>query len=139
MPYAPTELGMTKGWPVDHDGKKKEFMSDTVFDKILAKQIPAQIVYEDDAVLAFKDVHPQAKLHVLVIPKRRAKSLNDLRDWDPKEVGIFFQKVAHVAQHLGVGTHGYRVVVNTGAGGGQTVDYIHAHILSGDHLSGEFA
>lgn len=113
-------------------------MSDTIFDKIIAKQIPAKIVYEDDEVLAFNDINPQAELHVLVIPKRRAKSMNELREWDPKDVGAFFQKVAHVAHHLGVGTHGYRMVVNTGKGGGQTVDYVHAHILSSDHLSGEF-
>jgi histidine triad (HIT) family protein len=113
-------------------------MSDTIFDKILSKKIPAKIVYEDQEVLAFHDINPQAKIHVLVVPKRKAKSLNDLRDWDPKDVGIFFQKVADVAHHLGVGTHGYRVVVNTGAGGGQSVDYVHAHILSGE-LSGDFA
>lgn len=113
-------------------------MSDTIFDKILAKQIPAKVVYEDQDVLAFHDVHPQAKVHVLVIPKRKARSLNDFRTWDAKDVGIFFQKVAEIAHHIGVGSHGYRVVVNTGAGGGQTVDYVHAHILSGE-LSGEFA
>lgn len=113
-------------------------MSDTIFDKILAKQIPAKVVYEDQVVLAFEDVHPQAKVHVLVIPKQKARSLNDFRTWNPQDVGIFFQKVAEVAHHIGVGTHGYRVVMNTGKGGGQTVDYVHAHILSGE-LSGEFA
>ena len=113
-------------------------MSETIFDKILAKQIPAKVVYEDQDVLAFQDVNPQAKVHVLVIPKRKAKSLNELREWPAEDVGRFFQKVAHVAHHLGVGAYGYRVVVNTGAGGGQSVDYVHAHILSGE-LSGDFA
>ncbi len=114
-------------------------MSDTIFDKILSKQIPANIVYEDDDILAFKDIHPQAKIHVLVIPKRKAKSLNELSAWDPKDVGIFFQKIAVVARHIGIGPKGYRMVMNTGVDGGQTVDYIHAHILAGESLTGEFA
>lgn len=114
-------------------------MSETIFDKILAKQIPANIVYEDDDVLAFKDIHPQAKIHILMIPKRKARSLNDLKDWEPKDVGLFFQKISVVAHHLGVGSKGYRVVMNTGLEGGQTVDYMHAHILAGESLTGEFA
>lgn len=114
-------------------------MSDTIFDKILAKQIPAQVVFEDDDVLAFKDISPQAKIHVLVIPKKKARNLNELRNWQAQEVGQFFQKVAFVADKLGLAANGYRTVLNTGREGGQSVDYIHAHILGGESLSGRFA
>jgi histidine triad (HIT) family protein len=114
-------------------------MSDTIFDKILAKQIPAQIVYEDNDVLAFRDISPQAKVHVLVIPKKKARNLNELRSWRPEDVGIFFQKVASVAEQLGLAGSGYRTVLNTGHEGGQSVDYVHAHILGGESLSGRFA
>lgn len=114
-------------------------MSDTIFDKILAKQIPAQVVFEDDDILAFKDISPQAKIHVLVIPKKKARDLNELRKWQPQEVGLFFQKVAFVADKLGLAASGYRTVLNTGREGGQSVDYIHAHILGGESLSGRFA
>ncbi len=114
-------------------------MADTIFDKILAKQIPANIVFEDQDVLAFKDISPQARIHVLVIPKKKARHLGELRQWRPEDVGIFFQKVAQVADHLGLGQTGYRTVLNTGDQGGQSVDYIHAHILGGEALSGRFA
>lgn len=114
-------------------------MSDTIFDKILAKQIPAQVVFEDHDVLAFKDISPQAKVHVLVIPKKKARNLNELRHWKPEDVGNFFHKVAMVAEHLGLAQSGYRTVLNTGNEGGQSVDYVHAHILGGECLSGKFA
>lgn len=112
---------------------------ETLFDKILAKKIPANIVYEDEDILAFKDIHPQARTHVLVVPKRRAASLNDIRDWPTNDVGVYFQKVAHVAKHLGLDKNGFRIVMNTGRDGGQTVDYAHVHILGGETLDGGFA
>ena len=114
-------------------------MAETIFDKIIARQIPAQIVFEDQDVLAFKDISPQAKIHVLVIPKKKARNLTELRAWDSRDVGIFFQKVAAVAEHLGLADKGYRTVLNTGNEGGQSVDYIHAHILGGEALSGQFS
>lgn len=108
--------------------------SDTIFDKILAREIPAAIVYEDDDVLAFKDIQPQAKVHVLVIPKRRAASLNDLKDQPPSDIGAFLIGVGKAAEHLGLVQNGYRVVLNTGRDAGQTVFYVHAHILGGEPL-----
>jgi histidine triad (HIT) family protein len=117
----------------------KANMADTIFDKILTKQIPAHIVFEDEDILAFKDISPQARVHVLVIPKKKARNLSELRQWNPEEVGVFFQKVALVAEHLGIKQTGYRTVLNTGDQGGQSVDYIHAHILGGEALSGRFA
>ena len=114
-------------------------MNETIFDKILARKIPAQIVFEDDDVLAFRDIHPLAKIHVLVIPKRKAISFVDFQEWPPLEVGLFFQKVAKVAAHLGLARDGFRIVMNSGLNGGQTVDYAHVHILGGESLSGGFA
>lgn len=114
-------------------------MTETIFDKILAHQIPVQIVFEDADVLAFKDIAPQAKVHVLVIPKKKARNLSELQTWAAQDVGLFFQKVAVVAAHLGLETTGYRTVLNTGSDGGQSVDYIHAHLLGGEPLSGNFS
>jgi histidine triad (HIT) family protein len=114
-------------------------MTETIFDKILARKIPAQIIFEDDDIMAFHDIAPQAKIHVLVIPKKKVRSLNELKTWEPQDVGIFFLKVAAVAAHLGLSQRGYRTVLNTGPEGGQTVDYIHAHILGGEPLSGHFS
>ena len=108
--------------------------SDTIFDKILARQIPAAIVYEDNDVLAFKDIQPQAKIHVLVIPKRRATDLNDLKNQPASNLGAFLIGVAKAAEHLGLVEGGYRVVLNSGANAGQTVFYVHAHILGGEPL-----
>ena len=110
-------------------------MSDTIFDKILAKQIPANVVYEDDKVLAFRDINPQAPIHVLVIPKRKVARFDQLKDAAVVDVGAFFQTVAKVAAELGLEKNGYRVVINNGRDGQQTVDYLHAHILGGRGLS----
>ena len=114
-------------------------MAETIFDKILRREIPASIVYEDDDVLAFKDIAPQARIHVLVLPKKKAKNLSELQQWDSRLVGAFFQKVAMIADKIGVSNSGYRTVLNTGADGGQSVDYMHAHILGGESLSGRFS
>ncbi|MEY4630939.1 MAG: hypothetical protein RIQ81_1059 [Pseudomonadota bacterium] len=108
----------------------------TIFDKILAREIPAAIVFEDEHVLAFKDIHPQARVHVLVIPKRRAESLHDMARMKPEHVGEFMAAITRVASHLGLHEGGYRVVFNTGKDAGQTVFYVHAHILGGEALSG---
>ena len=118
---------------------KDDTVSETIFDKILRGEIPAKVVYEDDDVMAFHDISPQAKIHVLVIPKQKARNLNELKTWEAKHVGIFFQKVAMIADRLGLGKNGYRTVLNTGSDGGQSVDYIHAHILGGEQLSGRFS
>ncbi len=115
-------------------GNAKETSDETIFDKILTRQIPAAIVHEDDHVLAFKDIQPQAKVHVLVIPKRRATSLHDLKDRPVAQIGEFMAGVARVAEKLGLARGGYRVVLNTGPDAGQTVFYVHAHILGGEPL-----
>lgn len=109
----------------------------TIFDKILEREIPASIVYEDDYVLAFKDIHPQASVHVVVIPKKRAKDFAEVAaQWLPTEVGAFWRSIGAVAQSLGLQKDGFRVVFNNGMNAGQTVAYIHAHILAGEPLGG---
>ncbi len=107
----------------------------TIFDKILKKEIPANVAYEDDTVLAFHDISPQAPTHVLVIPKHKWMRFADFGSADPKKVGEYLIAVAKVAKHLGLEDDGYRVVFNNGRDGQQTVDYIHAHILGGRKLT----
>ncbi|NRA64680.1 MAG: histidine triad nucleotide-binding protein [Pseudobacteriovorax sp.] len=107
----------------------------TIFDKILAKEIPADVVYEDDAVLAFKDINPQAPTHILVIPKKRIPGYADLLAESDAFVGDYMKKVAKVAQELGLNGDGYRIVFNYGKNGQQTVNHIHAHILGGRGMS----
>ena len=106
----------------------------TLFEKILAGEIPSDAVYEDEHVYAFRDINPQAPTHVLVIPKRKMQSFADIRQADAAEVGAFMQGVSRVAAQLGLEREGYRVVFNTGTHGQQTVHYIHAHILGGRQL-----
>ncbi len=103
----------------------------TIFDKIKAKEIPANIVYEDADILAFRDINPQAPTHVLVIPQKRIRSFAGLPQASATEVGLLMQGVAKVAKLLGLEESGYRIIFNHGSDGQQTVDYIHAHILGG--------
>jgi histidine triad (HIT) family protein len=100
----------------------------TIFEKILNKEIPAKVVFEDETVLAFEDINPQAPVHVLVIPKKKIVSFDELDGQDTEYVGKYFQAVSKVAQQLEL-KQGYRVVFNNGEHGQQTVEYIHAHIL----------
>ncbi len=103
-------------------------MSDTIFGKIIRREIPADIVYEDDLVLAFKDISPQAPVHILVIPKKPIPKLADASPEDSELLGHLLYTVKQVAEEVGL-SNGYRVVINTGADGGQTVDHLHCHIL----------
>ena len=110
-------------------------MADTIFDKILRKEIPSTAVYEDDEVYAFRDVNPQAPTHVLVIPKKKVERFAHLRDKPAPEVGAFFVAVARVASELKLDGPGYRIVINNGRDGQQSVEYFHAHILGGRALT----
>jgi histidine triad (HIT) family protein len=103
-------------------------MAKTIFKRIIDKELPANIVYEDDEFLAFRDVNPQAPVHVLVIPKKEIPSIADADDEDGPLLGRLVLKVRDLARELGL-QNGYRVVVNTGADGGQTVPHLHFHIL----------
>ncbi len=110
-------------------------LPDTLFDKILRREVPAQIVYEDEHVLAFRDIMPQAPVHVLVIPKKKVARFAGLAAAATADVGLFFQRVAHVASELRLNDRGYRVVINNGPDGQQSVEYLHAHILGGRGLT----
>lgn len=108
--------------------------NDTVFDKILAKEIPSEKVYEDDDIYAFKDINPQAPTHVLVLPKHRMTSFIDFKSADEQVIGRFIKGVAKVAEQLDLESDGYRIVFNTGRHGQQSVEYLHAHIIGGRPL-----
>lgn len=108
--------------------------NDTIFGKIIRKEIPADIVYEDNLALAFRDVNPQAPTHILVIPKQAIAKLSDAESADHALMGHLLLTAKRVAQQLGL-TNGYRVVINTGDDGGQTVDHLHLHILGGRSLT----
>jgi histidine triad (HIT) family protein len=105
----------------------------TIFERIIRREIPAEIVHEDAHCLAFRDVHPQAPTHVLLIPKRSIRSLAQLTTEDQELMGHLLLTATRIAQDLGL-TQGYRLVCNCGADGGQSVDHLHFHILGGRHM-----
>ena len=102
--------------------------TDTIFSKIIRREIPAEIVYEDELCLAFKDINPQAPVHLLVIPKEPIVKLADAESKDHALLGHLLLTVKRVAAQAGL-EKGYRVVINSGEDGGQTVDHLHLHIL----------
>jgi histidine triad (HIT) family protein len=106
---------------------------DTIFGKIVRREIPADIVYEDDIALAFRDVNPQAPVHILVIPKQPLPKLADAESQDHAMLGHLLLTVKRVAEQVGL-TNGYRVVINNGDDGGQTVNHLHLHILGGRQM-----
>jgi len=106
----------------------------TIFGKIIEKKIPADIVYEDDLCLAFRDINPQAPTHVLLIPRKEISSLNVADPSDHALLGHLLIKASEVARDEGLEQNGYRVVINTGDYGGQSVDHLHLHILGGRRL-----
>ena len=109
-------------------------MPATIFKKIIDREIPADIVYEDDQCLAFRDISPQAPTHVLVIPKKEIASVDALADDDRALVGHMWTVIRNLARTLGIDESGYRVVVNCGPDGGQAVDHLHFHLLGGRAL-----
>ncbi|PIG91162.1 histidine triad nucleotide-binding protein [Gloeocapsopsis sp. IPPAS B-1203] len=109
-------------------------ITETIFSRIIRREIPADIVYEDDLALAFKDVNPQAPVHILVIPKEPIAKLADAESKDHALMGHLLLTAKRVAQQAGL-ENGYRVVINTGPDGGQTVYHLHLHILGGRHMN----
>ena len=107
----------------------------TLFEKIVARQIPADIVYEDDLVCAFRDIHPQAPVHVLIVPKRPIARIAEAKPEDQLVLGHLLLKAADVARKVGVADSGYRLVVNSGRDGGETVPHLHCHLLGGRSLT----
>ncbi|MFT7235777.1 MAG: histidine triad (HIT) family protein [Methylophagaceae bacterium] len=108
-------------------------MSDCLFCKIILGDIPADIVYEDEQILVFKDINPRAAVHLLVIPKIHLVSLDDLNDEHQILIGHIMLKLPHLARIQGL-PDGFRTIINTGPGGGQEVGHLHVHILGGQGL-----
>jgi histidine triad (HIT) family protein len=113
---------------------KEQTVSEIIFSKIIRREIPAQIVYETENVLAFRDIHPQAPVHVLVIPKTYLKDLASATSSDSAILGELLLAAAEVARREGLSEGGYRVVTNIGADAGQTVFHLHLHVLGGRAL-----
>jgi histidine triad (HIT) family protein len=107
----------------------------TLFEKIIAREIPAQIVYEDELVLAFRDIQPQAPTHVLIVPKKPVPRLAEAAPEDHKLLGHLLLKAAAIAAQLGLDRTGYRLVINNGPDGGESVPHLHCHLLGGRHLA----
>jgi len=106
---------------------------ETIFSKIIRREIPADIVYEDNLAIAFRDVSPQAPVHVLVIPKQPIAQLSDAESQDHALMGHLLLTAKRVADHLNL-SQGYRVVINNGPDGGQTVSHLHLHLLGGRQM-----
>ncbi|CDN10898.1 MAG: histidine triad nucleotide-binding protein [Richelia sp.] len=107
--------------------------TETIFSKIIRREIPADIVYEDDLVLSFKDIQPQAPVHILVIPKKPIRKLDNAESQDHSLMGHLLLTVKRVAEQAGL-KNGYRVVINNGDDAGQTVHHLHIHILGGRQM-----
>ena len=110
-------------------------MTDCLFCKLAAGQVPATILFQDDTLVAFKDINPQAPLHLLIIPRRHIASLNGLSDADDALVGSMARLAAAMAKEHGYDGPGYRIVFNTNRDAGQTVFHIHLHLLAGRPLA----
>lgn len=110
-------------------------MNETIFSKIIRREIPANIVWEDDEIVGFTDVNPQAPLHVLFIPRQPIATLDDARPEDAALLGRLLLAAASYARAQGVAEEGYRVVMNCNARGGQTVFHVHLHLLAGRDMT----
>lgn len=106
-------------------------MSRTLFEKIIARELPAAMVYEDDLVVAFRDINPQAPTHVLIVPRKPIPRIADARPEDRQILGHLMLKAAEVADQLGLRQKGYRLVFNNGPHAGEAVPHLHCHILGG--------
>ncbi len=106
-------------------------MAKTLFQKIIDRELSANIVYEDDLVLAFRDIHPKAPVHVLIIPKKPIPRIRDAQSEDQAVLGHLLLKAAELAKQLGLGETGFRLVINSGPNAGESVPHLHCHILGG--------
>jgi histidine triad (HIT) family protein len=110
-------------------------MSQTLFEKIVSKEIPAHILYEDDLVIAFRDIKPAAPVHALIVPKKPIPRIAEATAADHAVLGHLLLKGAEVADKLGLSKSGFRLVINNGPDAGESVPHLHLHILGGRHLS----
>ncbi|MCL2039028.1 MAG: histidine triad nucleotide-binding protein [Bacteroidetes bacterium] len=109
-------------------------MADSIFKKIYNKEIPSEIIYEDNFVFAINDINPIAPVHILVIPKEQIPTINDINADNEAIIGKIVLAAKHIAKQQGVAENGYRLVFNCNADGGQTVFHIHCHLLAGKKL-----
>lgn len=107
---------------------------DCIFCKIINKEIPSTIVYEDDEILAFKDITPQAPVHIIVIPKKHIEKITDIEKQDEAVIGKIYSVINKIAVEQGIAEEGFRVIINCGENGGQEVKHIHFHLLGGAKL-----
>ncbi|MGV3058996.1 purine nucleoside phosphoramidase [[Pasteurella] aerogenes] len=107
---------------------------ETIFSKIIRKEIPAHIVYQDDLVTAFRDIAPQAKTHILIIPNHLIPTVNDVTEQDELALGRLFTVAAKIAKQEGIAKDGYRLIVNCNQHGGQEVFHLHMHLVGGEPL-----
>lgn len=110
-------------------------MSGTIFAKIAAHEIPADIIYEDDLVVAFRDVAPKAPVHILIVPRKGIERISEAKAEDQNLLGHLLLKANEVAEKAGLKKGGYRLVINNGADGGETVPHLHCHILGGRRMA----
>jgi len=110
-------------------------MEGTVFDKIIGREIPADIVFETDEIIAFRDIHPLAPVHVLIIPKRRIATIDDLTDDDAGLAGRMILAARDIARDLNISAKGYKLLFRVGHDGGQEIPHIHLHLIGGARLS----
>jgi len=113
-------------------------MEDCIFCKIIKKEIPSEIVYEDEEIIAFEDINPIAPIHTLIVPKKHIASLAQLREEDVNLIGKIYLVVNKMAKSKGIFERGFRVVVNCGKEGGQVVPHLHYHLLGGKELPTKF-
>lgn len=110
-------------------------MGKTIFSRIISKEIPADIVYESETVLAFRDIKPQAPVHILIIPKKEIARVTELRSFEHAALlGEMFDVANHLAKNLGLDKDGFRLVFNNGTNGGQEVEHLHMHLLGGRQM-----
>ena len=123
------------------EGKWSDHMNDVgekndcLFCRIVEKKVPADIVYESDDLIAFKDIEPRAPIHYLIIPKKHISTINDIDRSNSNIIGLMYEAAAQLARSFNVDKEGYRVVMNCNSNGGQTVYHIHLHFLAGRQLS----
>ena len=110
-------------------------MNKTIFEKIISKEIPANFHYEDEDIIAIDDINPVAPIHILIIPKKRIETLNDLKDKDFNLIGKLFEVTQMLVKKLKIDKKGYRTIFNCNEDGGQTVFHIHLHLIGGKKLT----
>lgn len=110
---------------------------DCIFCKIINKEIPSNIVYEDEEILAFKDIAPQAPVHIVIIPKKHIEKITQISKEDEAVIGRIYTVINQIASEQGIAEDGFRVIINCGENGGQEVKHIHFHLLGGTKLTGK--